>query len=78
MQRTVITLSQKLIQLMMLPEQYLGKQAEIRLCDSTFNKSKDQDILSKDSFYISAASKRIEKKEKLYRKMFEYLSKKNL
>jgi len=44
MQRTVITLSQKLIQLMMLPEQYLGKQAEIRLCDSTFNKSKDQEM----------------------------------
>ena len=35
------------------------------------------DILTKDHFYNSAAFKRIEEKEKLYKKMFKCFSKKN-
>ncbi len=36
------------------------------------------DILTKDHFYNSAAFKRIEEKEKLYKKMFKCFSRKNL
>jgi len=65
----------------------VGKLISIPLIDHIILLDKDYfsfadtsliDILAKDHFYRSASFKRIEKKEKLYKKMFKYFSRKNL